>query len=283
MLKRIVLLILGIAAVGWIALNAKAPQENTVQTDLLKEASGLAISYLNSGILYSHNDSGGKAQVYAVDAKGNLRATLELSGIKNRDWEDMATVKLAKNGKSYIYIGEIGDNAGRYASVTVYRFPEPKLNAADSLITITDYDSFVIEYEDGPRDAEALFVDPRSGDIYIISKREEKVGLYRIKQPLSTTNTQLALRIGELPLSWVTSADLSPNGKKLLVKTYAAVWQFNVKFDKNGAIVPGNKPKSKPYHLEPQGEGICWDMKGKGYYTLSEADGDEPQTLYYYK
>ncbi len=283
MFKRMFLLILGIAAVGWMALSAKAPQEITLQTGLLKEASGLAISYQNPGILYSHNDSGGEAKVYALDAKGNLRATLELSGIENRDWEDLATVKLDALGKSYVYVGEIGDNAARYNSVKVYRFPEPKLNPADSLITITNFDSIAIEYEDGPRDAEALFIDPFNGDIYIISKREERVGLYHVLQPFATSKTNIAYKIGELPLSWVTAAELSPNGKKLLVKTYPGVWQFKVKRDKKGAIVPGKKPKSRPYRLEPQGEGICWDMKGKGYYTLSEADGDAPQTLYYYR
>ncbi len=283
MVKRLVLLIIVICALGWLALNAKAPQEETLQTDLLKEASGLAISYQNPGILYSHNDSGGAAKIYALDSQGKLRASISLTEASNRDWEDMATAKDSKTGKSYIYVGEIGDNAARYKSVKVYRFPEPRLDKADSLITIKDMDSIEIEYEDGARDAEALFIDHRGGDIYIVSKREDRVGLYHVKPPYQLNSINTAIKIGELPLSWVTAADLSPNGKKLLVKTYTGVWQFKVKRDKSGTITLGKRPKSRPYHLEPQGEGICWDLRGKGYFTLSEADGDAPQTLYYYK
>lgn len=283
MFKRSMLLIIGIVALGWLALGAKAPQESTLQTDLLKEASGLAISYQNPGMLYSHNDSGGEPHIYALDPQGELQATLVLKGLKNRDWEDMASVKLANGGNSYLYVGEIGDNAARYPTVSVYRFPEPVIGLKDSLITIKDYEKYEIEYEDGPRDAEALFIDSHSGDIYIISKREEQVGLYRVPQALATGKLNVAKKLGELPLSWVTAADLSPNGKKLLVKTYAGVWQFKVKRDKAGAITLAKRPKSRPYKIEPQGEGICWDLRGKGYFSLSEADGNAQQTLYYYK
>lgn len=283
MLKRLFLLVIVIAAIGWLALNAKSRQENTLQTDKLKEASGLAISHVNPGILYSHNDSGGEAKIYAIDAQGKLCATLSLAGASNRDWEDIAAVTLAKSGQSYIYAGDIGDNAARYNTIKIYRFPEPKLSKADSLLTIQNYDTIEIAYEDGPRDAEALFVDPRSGDIYIISKREEQVGLYRAKPSYPTGKINTAVKLGTLPLSWVTAADLSPNGKKLLVKTYVGIWQFKVNRHKQGDITLSQKPKNLPYKIEPQGEGICWDNQGKGYYTLSEADRDAPQTLYYYK
>jgi len=283
MMKRITLFFIIIGALSWVALNAGSPQSSVLKTGVLDEASGLASSKRNPGLLYSHNDSGGKPCIYAIDNKGNLKCTLTLAGIQNRDWEDIACTVDAKSKISYVYVGEIGDNNAKYNSVAVYRFPEPDLEAADSVMTIDRVEKIEIRYEDGPRDAEALFVNPCNGDIYIISKREEKVGLYRVAQPVSLSEGNIAHRLTSLPLGWVTAADLSPNGKKLLVKTYPGVWQFKCHTDKQGALVPGKNPKARPYVLEPQGEGLCWDRKAKGYFTLSESGEGVQQTLYYYK
>ncbi|MDD4310224.1 MAG: hypothetical protein PHO32_07570 [Candidatus Cloacimonetes bacterium] len=282
MLKKGIFLIIILAAIGYVALSARPPQEFVLQTDRLEEASGIVHSRINEGIIWTHNDSGGKAEVYAIDLKGKLVATLELKGIKNRDWEDIAISYDAKTKKSYLYIGEIGDNAAKYPSVKVYRVEEPYLNPADSLIFTEDIETCEIVYEDGARDAEALFIEPKSGDIYIISKREEQVGLYRIAKPFAINKIQTAKRISNLPLSWVTAADISAKGNYLLVKTYSGVWQFKCSINSSGNLTLSRKPRSLPYIVEPQGEGLCYAAKGKSYYTLSEA-GEVPQVLYFYK
>lgn len=282
MFKKMVLVIIALSIVGYVALSARAPREFALQTTLLDEASGIAASSLNPGIIWSHNDSGGKPAVYALDSEGKLRAILELQGTKNRDWEDIAISIDPTNGKSYLYIGEIGDNGARYSSIKVLRVEEPSLKGADSLLTSNKFQEIEINYEDGPRDAEALFIEPHSQDIYIISKREEKVGLYRVAQPFSA-EINIAKKISTLPLTWVTAADISPNGKYILVKTYTGIWRFKNKPDKQGVVLLNNKPKALPYHLEPQGEGLCYTAKGKGYYTLSEASEDSAQLLYFYK
>lgn len=282
MLKKLVVMCAIIGIVGIVTLSARAPKEYTLNTDAILEASGIARSNVNPGILWTHNDSGGKAEVYAIDTSGNLRATLVLDGATSRDWEDIASLKDAKTGKSYLYIGEIGDNGARYASVFVYRVEEPRLTPGDSLYTSAAIEKYEINYEDGARDAEGLFVEPISKDIYIITKREEKVGLYRIAKP-SAKETNIARKISTLPFGWVTAADISPNGKKLLVKTYTGVWQYKLSRDKSGEIMLGKNPKGLPYRLEPQGEAICYDNKGKDYFTLSEAGTEGKQILYYYK
>ena len=283
MIKRITLVFLIVASLSWIALSAGAPHTAALKTSVLDEASGIASAHRNKGLLFSHNDSGGKASIYAIDTDGRLKCTLNLDGVQNRDWEDIACAVDAKTGISYVYVGEIGDNNAKYPSVAVYRFPEPELGTGDSLVTIKQVDKISITYEDGPRDAEALFVDPQTSNIYIISKREEKVGLYLVAQPLSLSGNNVAHRLQSLPLGWVTAADLSPNGKKLLVKTYPGVWQFKCKRDPKGILQLKKNTKALPYQLEPQGEGLCWDARGKSYFTLSESAEGVVQTLYHYK
>lgn len=283
MLKKTLLVIIALSAIAFVALSARAPKEYTLQTEIIDEASGIACSKANDGIVWTHNDSGGKAVAYALNTKGLLVASLELQGIKNRDWEDIALSVDPKNGKTYLYLGDIGDNNARYKSVYIYRVEEPKLSAKDAFLISNHLETIEIQYEDGARDAEALFIEPTSQDIYIISKREEQVGLYRVAHPFSSSGINIAKRVSTLPLTWVTAADISPNGKYLLVKTYTGVWRYKNKLADDGIITLSKRPKALPYRLEPQGEGLCFDAKGKGYYTLSEAGESGPQVLYYYK
>jgi len=283
MLKKAIFVVILLAAIGYVALAARPPREFVLQTAKLDEASGLDYSLINEGILWSHNDSGGEPAVYALNTEGKLVATLRLKGITNRDWEDLAVAKDPKTGKSCIYIGEIGDNAAKYSSVKIYKVEEPVLTPGDSLLTSDKTDTIEIQYEDGARDAEALFIEPRSGDIYIISKREAEVGIYHVAYPYSTTSVNIAKKLGTLPLTWVTAADISPNGKQILIKTYTGVFKAKAKLNSAGELILSPKLKALPYKIEPQGEGLCWNLKGKGYYTLSETAKDVVQLLYFYK
>jgi hypothetical protein len=252
---------------------------NTTRVD---EASGLAHSRINPDILYTHNDSGGEASVFALDTEGKLIAEIMIPKISNRDWEDIATALDPETGKAYIYIGEIGDNAARYPSVTVYRIPEPTITGQDSLIISAAAQSYQIVYEDGPRDAEALFVEPGSGDIYILSKREEQVGIYQIPYPQTSSEINTATRLGEMEMGWVTAADISADGKYILVKNYPGIRRYK-KGSRSVLQALSRKGKSMPYQLEPQGEAVCFDARGKGYFSLSEASEERPQELYYYR
>jgi Tol biopolymer transport system component len=283
MLKRIGIIAALFLLVVVALLGIKTPRTQILQTDRVLEASGLAQSLINDNVLYSHNDSGGEASVFAIDTQGKLLAEIVIEGASNRDWEDIATAIDPEDGKAYIYIGEIGDNGARHPSVKIYRVPEPRLNTADSLYQISDVETYSIVYEDGARDAEALFIEPKTGDIYIISKREEQVGIYQISYPQSTLEVNTARKLGTMKMSWVTAADISPDGKYILIKNYPGIRRYKKGKRRSVLKALSGKGKNMPYSLEPQGEAVCFDPKGKGYYTLSEASADAPQVLYYYK
>src|SRR5688500_13312675 len=55
----------------------------------LAEASGLAASADNPGLLWTLNDSGNKPEVYLIDEQLNIRLTCRLKNVINRDWEDL--------------------------------------------------------------------------------------------------------------------------------------------------------------------------------------------------
>ena len=93
---------------------------------LLEEVSGMVVSQRYPNRLYVHTDSGGEAAVYVLDTLGNELGKLALSGLNNRDWEDIA-VGPGPNGSSYIYVAEIGDNEAKHEETSLYRFAEPEL------------------------------------------------------------------------------------------------------------------------------------------------------------
>lgn len=281
LITRTLVVILLLGAVGCALISARSVKQFPLLDNEIGEASGLAASRKLPGILYTHNDSGGEPIVYAVNHHGMLASRIRLEGVKNRDWEDIAVGPDPASQKSCVFVGEIGDNGARYKSVFVYRFAEPELS--DTLISIRNPDKIEIVYEDGPRDAEALFVDPKNGDICIISKREAEVGFYRVKYPYSLKDVNQAVKEATLPMTYVTAADISPNGKYILVKTYTGVFRYKRGSGKGIAAALKSKPKAMPYQLEPQGEAIAWDARGKSYFTLSESADDKAATLYHYK
>ena len=78
----------------------------------LSEVSGLASSIRNPGLLWAHNDSGNRPEVFLIDDKCDIKRIVVLDGIKNRDWEDIAVGPGPDSTKSYVYVGDIGDNDG---------------------------------------------------------------------------------------------------------------------------------------------------------------------------
>ena len=100
-----------------------------IESPEIKESSGLAASKCQPGVLWTHNDSGDDAFIYAIDAKGKNLGTWRVTGAKNRDWEDVAEYKDA-SGQCYLYIGETGNNDLDEQRAVVYRVKEPTVTDA---------------------------------------------------------------------------------------------------------------------------------------------------------
>ncbi|MBX2961100.1 MAG: hypothetical protein KF687_01235 [Cyclobacteriaceae bacterium] len=249
----------------------------------IDEASGLAASHTHPGMLWTHNDSGDKSRIFLIDSIGQKRATLWLSGISNRDWEDIAVGPGPQPDKTYVYIGEIGDNRAKHKHKYIYRFPEPTLVSTDTTLTVEQIDSIKFVLPDGSRDCEALMIDPDTKDLYIFSKRETAVNVYRLPYPQSTTELMEAEKVLEgLPLTLIVAADWSADGKEILIKDYERVYYWKRNGDEPVSELLTKDPILLPYHQEPQGESIAFDYFGKGYYTLSEkAKGVKPTLMVY--
>jgi hypothetical protein len=128
-----------------------------------------------------------------------------------------------------------------------------------------------------------LLVDPQ-GEVYIISKVNGSPAK-AAHLPRSGWNSGTVVFL----TNWVsltffthhpdpTGGDLSPNGRELLVVSHGKMRYWYIS---NGNVLAAlsRPPTEVPYHNEGQGEAVCWDASGQGYFTLAEGKN---LPLYYY-
>jgi len=249
----------------------------------LKEISGIAASVKNPKMLWAHNDSGNGADIFLLDDHLDVKLTCTLSGIENRDWEDIAVGPGPDASKSYVYVADIGDNESQYQYKYIYRFEEPALNNTQSTkITITSFDRITFQLSDARKDTETLLLDPRTRNLYVVSKREEPVCLYELKYPYPQGDTVVAEKVLTLPFTQIVGGDFSADGQEILMKNYTQVYYWNSS-SKSITDLLKESPLEIPYEAEPQGESITWATDGSGFYTLSEEKKKEKSYLYFYK
>ena len=253
-----------------------------VDNPSIDEASGLAASRSNPGFLWTHNDSGDSARIFLIDSLGKYKASVYLEGVNNRDWEDIAVGPGPDSTKSYIYLGEIGDNDAIYEFKYIYRFIEPMISQIENKISVLKFDSIKFTLPGGPRDTEALMIDPQTNDLYLFSKREHAINLYKLSYPYSTTETVSAEEVlSALPFSRIVAADFSADGNEILIKSYTQVFYWKRKNEPVSELLK-KEAIILPYTVEPQGESIAFSYDGKGYYTISEkTKHSKPQMIFY--
>lgn len=242
---------------------------------LLQEASGLAVSFANPGHLWTHNDSGGEPALYLINEKGEVVLTLNLQGAENIDWEDMA---ITRDGTGIIYVGDIGDNRAERRRRVIYRINEPKLGASDEMTVPSE--RMVYQYAEGARDSETLMVDPFTGDLVLLTKREKQILVYTFPFESGTTTTISAK--GSMDLTQLTAGDINENGD-VLIKSYDQV--FLLKNENETPIINlllEGSMQLVDYEVEKQGEALTWSRDAKSFYLLSEWNHNRPQPLYRY-
>jgi hypothetical protein len=262
------------------------PEYAGTKTDAdLEEMSGLAASQTHKDVLWVINDGGNGEKLVAMHTNASRIATFNLKGVKNIDWEDLSSFRL--NDKNYILIADTGDNGGIRKSLQIYVFEEPK-KLTDGQ-TLEPAWSFDFKWPDGARDCESAVVDAAKGEILLISKKRVPPELFRLPlQP--TTKNVIATKIGELPgieqpdasemeknpvygryRSQITSVDLSPNGRVLMVLNYHAVY-FYLRDDATAswANALARKPYSFSFPWLPQAEAIAFNREGNAFYIGSE-------------
>lgn len=254
-----------------------------VQSPELDEISGLGESSRYPGYFWVHNDSGDQARIFLIDTTGHVVVEVKLAGIENRDWEDLATAIDPINDQPYIYIGEIGDNRALYPEYAIYRIQEPVLKSFEKgqKLIVEDVDTYRFTYENGPRDAETLLIDPLQRELLVISKRDSQVMVYSMS--MDPSSQPLVLTVQEqLPFTQIVGGDISSDGREILLKTYDKIWYWTRQPNERVGTALQRSAMQLPYIVEPQGEAIGWRKNAKAYLTVSEKGRSSTLPLLYY-
>ena len=250
----------------------------------LKEASGIAASRRNPGVLWTHND-GSSGAIFAIATNGAHLATFFLNTAV-LDTEDIAVGPGPASGVSYLYVGDIGSGSGRNR-VQILRVEEPFVDLAwagnPRSAAFSGVAAFPLAYPSGGYDAESLLVDPASSDVFVVTKQDGAGQLFRTN--LNDLPAGVLIRwlaAGSVPFSKASGGDISASGKQIVLRRedFAMVWdRFNgeaigTALARAGTGIPVIGPP-----VEPNGEGIAMLPNGTGYVTISE--GTNPAIYYF--
>ncbi|MBZ4017136.1 hypothetical protein [Streptomyces purpurogeneiscleroticus] len=243
-----------------VAAPAADPEPFTIKDQRITESSGLAASRAHPGIYWTHNDSDDGPYVYAVDYRtGRTVATVTMRGVG--DPRDVEAVSVGPDGD--LYVGDIGDNLdGSWDHVWIYRFPEPK-ELRDRTVTATQY---VVKYADGPRNAEAMMVHPKTGRVYVVSKKEDGgAALYAGPERLTTSGPNVFQRVSKIEM-WVTDGAFSPDGTRLMLRSYFGGrmfrWQDGRPKDDIGSIGVPIQGQGESVTFTPDGRTLMFGSEG---------------------
>lgn len=250
----------------------------TIEDGRLVEASGIEESYINDGYFWTHNDSGSEPIIYLINEQAEIIMEVELKGIRNRDWEEIVTVK-DENG-SFIYIGEIGDNKAVHKDVKFFRIPEPTFNGNKSItIDKKDIDIMSFTYAEGARDAEAVLYDYNQKEFVLVTKREDEAMVYSF--PFEPNDKAISIKSqGTIPAKLFTAADMNEGGE-ILLKRYGAIYYWGPSEEAAVDRILAWDAIMVDYIPEPQGEAICWSKND--FYTISEKNIGKPQEMLVFK
>ncbi|WAC21037.1 hypothetical protein OVA24_06525 [Luteolibacter sp. SL250] len=259
----------------------RAEPSASIQSGVVAEASGLAVSSRAGGFMWIINDSGAQADLHLFGRDGVDHGQVRVEGAVNVDWEDLSSFEL--DGKPYLLIADSGDNLSRRNDCVLYVVEEPALPAAGEKLSGTVKVAWKIpfSFEDGPRDCESVAVDARVGKIILVSKRTKPPVVYEL--PLRPQDgTVVAKRLGEttvappkgvpmLPyIAQPTGMDLTRDGSAGVLVSYYGVFLF----PRTGKESWGEAFAKLPVFLGPHGmaqaESVGFSKDGKTLTLLSE-------------
>lgn len=236
------------------------------------ESSGLACSRNAPGVFWTHNDSGDAPRVFAFNTAGKDLGACLVTGIRARDWEDMASFKV--QGKSFLLLGDVGDNEKNNDVHELYLVGEPAVDPGRGLAVQQMPVLSVIRYryEDGRHNCESIAVDPVTRTILLVTKDGgKKCSAYAIPFPRQpSAEPVVARKIAALSIPTATGMDVSANGRRAVVVTYGDAYEYKRGADEDWAAAFARQPRKLPMPRRAQGESICYGPDGKTLYLTSE-------------
>lgn len=268
------------AAQGGLCPRWSEPEQGgALDVSVLHEASGIAVG--SGGRLYHIND-GNSPAFHVTDAKGGGLRTVRIAGVKAVDIEDMAYGRCGD--ANCLVLADTGDNTQRRESVQFIFVREVEKFGAE----VKPLRVLRARYPDRAHDAEAIALHP-DGDLLLVTKSPLGLGgpsvLFRLRAgQLAAGGEQTFERLGEIPVPqlsehgltlrrMVTSMDVAPDGRRLLLLTYDSAIEIALP---PGLALPaewkaGVTHRSTPIALLLQAEAVAYEDGGRGIVYSTES------------
>ncbi|MFF5171009.1 hypothetical protein ACFY3U_00040 [Micromonospora sp. NPDC000089] len=249
----------------------------TIEDPRLRELSGLVATRTGYIVINDGSPQENRKRVFYLDTRCAIaKEPVRYSGDGPFDTEDLT---LSPDGKT-LWIADTGDNVTskeRRSRVAVWTmpvdgskqpvlhrlsYPERKPHDAEALLIGADGLPLVITKV--PSGKSEIFTPTgklRSGDTEAVPMK--KVG--EVSLPTTSTENPLSI-LGRVA---ITGAARSPDGAKVVLRTYADAFEYDVTGGDVLAALTGGKPRVTPL-ADPFGEAISYTPDGKTFVTVSD-------------
>jgi hypothetical protein len=252
-----------------------------IADERLVELSGMIATEDGFVVVNDSSDDPSRKRIFFLDRQCEVTDTRSYTGNGPRDPEDLG---LAPGGKT-LYIADIGDNEKVRSTIALWTMPvdgsePPVLNR--------------LTYPDGRHDAEALLFDGEGMPI-IVTRESGKARLYSPSSPLQAETAQGVPLVKRGEVQWpktttvndflgplgqlvITGGATSPDGSKVVLRTYADAFEWDVTGGDVVAALTQTKPRATQLPGEPRGEAIAYSRDGAAFLTVSEVADQPPGT-----
>jgi hypothetical protein len=217
-----------------------------VRSTAIDENSGLV---RRSRLFVTTNDSGDTGRLFVLNRRGRT------VGVTH--WSDRALdcEGLAPAGPGFVWVGDIGDNGVRRASISISKVP---VGRGDRRVHVRKYR---LAYPNGPANAETLMRNPRSGRLYVATKDASGGTLYAVPRRPSRKQVNVLRPVGPV-LPTATDGAFLPGGDFLVVRSYSRgeLYEWPSMRSAGSFALPGQR----------QGEGIA---AGRGGVLFLSSEG----------
>ncbi|MFC7545495.1 hypothetical protein [Plantactinospora sp. GCM10030261] len=252
----------------------------TISDERLLELSGLVATKDGYVVINDGTEVESRKRVFFLDGRCQVKKQVAYSGDGPYDTEDMV---LSADG-STMWIADTGDNVtSREHRTRVALWSMPVNGSAKPVLHRLSYPG------QKPHDAEALLMAD-DGTPIIVTKTTGKAKVFVPTAPLKRNNADPVpmKQVGEVGLPKtttenilgadgrvaITGATRSPDGRKVVLRTYADAFEFDVPDGDLVKAITSGTPRVTAL-ADPFGEAISYTPDGAAFVTVSEARSEE--------
>ena len=223
---------------AFFLFSCKSPSQSILDTvaplpKKIKEASASEV-VVGKDWIWTVEDQKNEPIVYAVDQQGKLVKEIRLTNVSNNDWEDLTSDK-----EGNLYIGDFGNNDNERQNLAIYKVDKAHLEKDEAEVSSVIQFYYPEQKEFPPKKKERVF-DVESffyfnNNFYLFTKnRSSKFDgttvLYKVPnrmgEKVAAQKISEFVTCGNFNHCAITSAAISPSGKKMALLSSDKVWLF---------------------------------------------------------